>query len=119
MRWYAAHAIMVTKFKDGNQNKFPIWENIILVIADSPDEAREKATMRARDDEGDSLGTYRYEGREAVWVFEGIRKLIECQDAENQPHDGTELTYSVFEVDSEELLRKLVQGKPARILYEE
>lgn len=119
MRWYAAHVIMVTKFKDGKQDKFPIWENVILLRANSPDDAREKAVKRAREDEGDSSGSYMYEGRPATWVFSGIRKLIECQDAENVPGDGTEITYSVFEAEDEEILLNLVNGQSVRITYEE
>jgi len=32
MSWYAASVIMYTKFKDGKQEKYPIWENVILKV---------------------------------------------------------------------------------------
>lgn len=119
MGWYAAHVIMVTRFKDGKQDKFPIWENVILVSAGSPQEAEKKAIRRAREDEGDSSGTYTYEGRAATWVVAGIRKLIECQDGENCPADGTEITYSVFEADNEDIVEQLASGGSVTIRYEE
>jgi hypothetical protein len=110
---------MVTRFKDGKQDKFPIWENVLLVTAESPDEAEQKAIRRAREDEGDSSGSYTYDGRPATWVVAGIRKLIECQNAETPPADGTEVTYSVFEADSEETVEKLTSGDVVTIRYEE
>jgi len=65
MSWYAASIIMLTKFKDGIQDKYPVWENVILIEGNSPDEASEKALARAREDEGDSAGTYLWEDRPA------------------------------------------------------
>ena len=116
--WYAAHAIMYVKFKDGNQDKYPFWENIILIEAVSSDEAFEKAEARARLDEGDSSNSFTWEGRPATWVFAGLRKLISCVDSEERPSHGTELTYSQMEVQSETDFKKLVSGDPVMVLYE-
>lgn len=57
MNWYAAHAIMYMKFKDRQQEKYPLWENILLIAAESDEEALAKAVVRAKEDEGDSEGT--------------------------------------------------------------
>ncbi len=119
MTWYAASIIMFVKFKDGIQNKFPIWENVILIEASSSDEAFRKAEKRALDGEGDSDGTFRWEDRDAEWVFAGIRKLLECIDVENKPADGNEITFSHFEVESKEVLSQLVNGETVMIKYEE
>ena len=118
-KWYAASVIMYTKFKDGLQNKYPIWENVILIEAESSDEALKKATKRAQEDEGDSGGTYFYEDRAATWVFGGVRKLTECKDSASKPGDGTEVTYSEMEVDTEQSLSKLINGEPVIVRYEE
>ena len=53
MGWYAASIIMYTEFKDGVQDKYPVWENIILIEGQSETEAKEKAEKRGREDEGD------------------------------------------------------------------
>lgn len=119
MGWYAASVIMYTKFKNGIQEKYPVWENVILIEAQSVEEAFEKAETRGRMDEGDSSGTYFYDDRPAMLVFAGIRKMIKCQDFESRPKEGTEVTYSRMEVDSEEALSKLVNGEPVNIRYEE
>jgi hypothetical protein len=119
MTWYAASIIMYTGFKGGKQDKFPIWENIVLIQAESADQALEKATKRGLEDEGDSNGTYFYEDRPATLVFAGIRKLIETQDSAKQPSDRTEVSYSQMQVDDEESLSKLVNGEPVAVWYEE
>ena len=49
--WYAASIIMLVKFKDGNQDKYPVWENVILIKASSDDEAIKKAEKEGREKE--------------------------------------------------------------------
>ncbi|MBN2004361.1 MAG: DUF4288 domain-containing protein [Anaerolineae bacterium] len=61
MNWYAAHAVMYVKFKDRQQEKYPLWENILLIAAESDEEALAKAVARAKEDEGDSGGTFTME----------------------------------------------------------
>jgi hypothetical protein len=117
MSWYAAHTIMYVKFKDGRQTTYPFWENIILIEADSDEEAMSSAIARAKEDTGDSDGTFTWEGRPATWCFAGVRKLVECEDADNKPGDGTEITYLEMEVDGEESLARLVNGEPVIVRY--
>ena len=119
MSWYAAHCIVFTKFKEGPQESFPIFENIYLIEAATPDEALEKASTRGKEEEGDASGTYTYDDRPATLVFGGVRKMIECEDPEDRPKDGTEITYSRMEVADEDSLDKLVSGEPVTVLYEE
>jgi hypothetical protein len=117
MPWYVAHAIMWVRFNDGHQDKYPVWENLLLFEAPSDNVAHQKAQQRAREDEGDSKGTLRWEGRPATWCYAGIRKLVRCQD--DIPQSGTELTYSRYEVATEEALARLANGRPVAVLYEE
>jgi hypothetical protein len=108
---------MYVKFKDGNQTKYPFWENIILIEAESSDEAYEKAEVRARQDEGDSRGSFTHESRPARRVFAGLRKLVSCVFPEERPGHGTEITYSQMEVTSGADFKKLVNGEPVMVLY--
>lgn len=119
MSWYAAHNIMYVMFKDGCQDKYPVWENIILIEAESEEQALKKATKIGQEAEGDSLGTFYWENRPATWVFAGVRKLIKCQSRNEKPSDGTEITYSEMLLDCEESLSKLVSGETVTIIYEE
>lgn len=119
MKWFAAHAILTTRFKDGEQRFFPVTENVYLIAAATVEEARAKAAKRAIQSEGDSRGSYNYEGRPAILKFEGIRKLIECEESDRAPLDGDEITYSNYEVGNTEDLQKLVTGESVNLRYEE
>jgi hypothetical protein len=114
--WYAAHLILYVQFKNGRQRKFPVWENIILIKAKSEEEAFAKAEQRGKEDEGDD-DTFKWEGKPARWVFAGVRKLTLCDDPERRPDDGTEVSYTEMEVDSEQAVAKLVGGQSVSVTY--
>ena len=119
MPWFAAHVIMSVRFKDGNQDTYPVWENIILLEAPTDKEAWQKAEQRAIEDEGDSQGSFTWGGRPATWVFAGIRKLIMTDYLGARPESGTEVTYSEMELATAEDLRKLVDGESVEVTYVE
>lgn len=122
MPWYTAHVILYTKFLDGIQDTYPVWENIVMIQAATPADAFAIAERKGRfeGDEQDSAG-YTYDGRPAVWAYAGIRKLnevLEGFDSELPEEQGTEVTYSSFILDSEEALHKLVENQDVSLLYE-
>jgi hypothetical protein len=119
MSWYAAHVVMYIKLKSGRQFEYPIWENIVLVDADSDEAAIEKAARIGRESEGDSSGTLRWNDAAASLVFAGVRKVIRCQEPEEPPTDGKEVSYSQMYVDSEQSIQDLANGLPVHVLYEE
>lgn len=119
MKWYAASILIGIKYKDGIQDTYPIMENVVLIQASADEEAHNKASKRALAYEGDADGTFCWDDRPANAVFVGIRKIIECVDSDSQPGDGTEITYSMMEVDSEDALKKLISGESVVIVYEE
>jgi hypothetical protein len=117
--WYAAHLILYVKLKHHAQRHYPIWENILLIKARNEEEAFAKAEARGKEEEGDDGGTFRWAGKPARWVFAGVRKLTLCEDAEKRPDDGTEVSYTELEVDSEQAVRKLVRGQSVAVTYRE
>ena len=117
--WYAAHLILYVKLKNHTQRNYPIWENIVLIKARSEEEAFAKAEARGKEEEGDDGGTFRWAGKPARWVFAGVRKLTLCEDAEKRPDDGTEVSYTELEVDSEQAVRKLVRGQSVAVTYKD
>jgi hypothetical protein len=94
-----------------------VWENIVLIKADSNDEAFAKANQRGLEEAGDEDGTFRWGGKPAEWVFAGVRKLTSCEDPERRPGDGTEVSFIEMVLDSEQEVHKLVQGEPVRLQY--
>src|SRR5581483_5489081 len=119
-KWYVAHVILYVKFKDGEQDHYPIWENLYLIKASSPKKAWEKADECGRLEERASKGSgLRWAGRPATWVYAGTRKLNEClEDPFEGPFAGkAEVTYSELRVESAKELKKLVKGTPVSITY--
>lgn len=132
MTWFAAHIISYVKFEDGVQDTYPLWENVILIEAESDTKAFEEAQRIGQayyDDSADpEKAGLTWDERPAYWVFAGVRKLIkitetastimEQSDPWSRPGHGTEVTYSEMVVDSAEALSKLVNGSPVTVLYE-
>lgn len=118
MSWYAAHLVIFARLK-GNapQQSYPVWENIVLIEADSEDEAIRKAELRGREEEGDDDGTFRWTDKPAEWVFAGLRKLTLCQDAQKRPKNGTELSYTELELGSEQAVYQLMEGEPVCVRF--
>jgi hypothetical protein len=119
MPWYSAHAIMAVRFKKGRRRRIPIWENIILVRAKDADEAWEKASVRAKEDEGDDEGTMIWNGKPASHVFIGLRVLVSVshRGTSGRLRSGDELTYLEYDVADERSLRALVGGKTCDVRY--
>lgn len=114
MNWYAAHIVMFAEFKSAEQDRFPVWENIVLIAAADEEEAFAKAERHGRAAEGDDGGSFRWGKHPARWVFAGVRKLTECDSVFQKSSDGVELSYTEFELDSRVAVEKLVAGEPVR-----
>lgn len=117
MKWFAAHNIFYFRFKDGVQDTYPVWENIYLIEADGFDEARDKAAALGQQSAGDSSGTLHFVERPAELVFAGVRKVVSCVEEDERPKDGTEITYSDFEVADRASLDDLAQGRSVVVRY--
>jgi hypothetical protein len=117
--WYAAHLILYVQLKNRAQRRYPIWENIVLIKARTDEEAHAKAERRGKEEEGDDDGSFRWGDKPARWVFAGVRKVTLCEDPESRPNDGTEVSYTEMEVESELAVRKLVAGQPVAVKYKD
>jgi len=105
MAWYAAHVIMYMRFKDGNRDRYPVYENIYLFQTESAEEALKLAEQGGRQSEGDSSGSLKWEARPAFPAYAGVRKLIKAQSqgvavSETSQLHGREITYSSFQLDA-------------------
>ena len=125
LKWYAASIIMYFKFNQKNQRSFPVWENVLLVRAKTPEQAKVKAAQLAKLEEGPAEEAVVLFGRPARRVFAGVRKVVTCAPAVRGPRrisqgleDGGEATFSTFVVRGEEGLLALASGKSVRVLYQ-
>jgi hypothetical protein len=110
-KWFAAHIVMYVEFKTERQTTYPVWENIVLIHAAGEDEAFAKAESKGRESEGDDGGTFQWDNIPARWVFGGVRKLTLCEDPDERPGDGTEVTYLQMKVRSKNSLMKLIHSE--------
>jgi len=121
MTWFAASAIMFVEFKDGTQDYYPVWENVLLIEADDANEALRLAQQRAKEDEGDSDGSFRCNDRPARWVLAGIRKVLTVahRSAMGQLQSGDEATFTEFVVRDRAALDRLTAGESVELEYVE
>lgn len=120
--WYSAHAIFYYKHEE--QESFLVHENVYILEA--PDERQALAAAEKLACENVDLnedGHLEVNGVPAQYLFAGIRKLIEVetnpQTAKGELPSGTEVTYSVLEVDSLSEVEMLVDGASISVLYRE
>jgi hypothetical protein len=120
---YAAHLIMAVRFDTPRPGPIPFYENVVLIYADSDDDALRKACRIGRDEAAVEENDFRWGGRPARWEFAGVRKLIACRGPAGSGTDrighGAEVTYSEMAVRSEADLKKLVTGEPVEVMYNE
>lgn len=112
--WYCAHIVMLMAFDEEEQDVFPFWENVVLVEADSEEEAFEKAEALGRIEEKNS-GPIIVDDRPAKFVFSGVRKAVLCGHTGEKPREGQELTFSSFECRDRENFDKFVGGDYAEL----
>jgi hypothetical protein len=119
MNWYAAHIVLVVKYKRGSQKSYPAWENVVLIRANSENDAFTKAEEAGLRDATDDDGSFRWRGRAARWEFAGVRKIVELALRRDRPSAGDELTYNELEFDSLSAVQKFVQNLPVQLKIDE
>ena len=119
LSWYAVHAVLLIELKSQTQNSFSVWENIYVVFANSPEEAKEKGATIAKSYEGDSQGSFTWKEEPATFVYKGIRKVISVEGAslgQERIEDGSEVTYNEFEFETLMDLEEFLNQRPTKTL---
>lgn len=124
MTWYAAHLIEYFKIKEGYQDTFPVWENVILLRANSSAEALKLARQIGEENHKIPDDSWRVDDKPAIHVFLGIRKVVECDiddsnDPNTFPNSGTEITYIKMQLATEDDVQKLVRGDSVTVIRED
>ena len=128
MTWFAVNVIVRSKKKtrdpdvpDDADGPRQLWENIILVSADDPDEATQKASDISIQEAAEASHDLLIDGEPAEMVLVGVRKLREIRsllpDGKAEPGDLCEITYSELEVNSQADLLKLAEGYDVIVRY--
>lgn len=103
-RWYLSHEILYLEPDDvSNERERLVWENLILINANSPDEAYQKALQHGLD----SQCEVKVDGQPRRFKFKGLKNLVLIYD---DLEDGAEIEWLETTLDKEEL-EKLIRAK--------
>jgi hypothetical protein len=98
-----------------------LWERVLLVRAEDPDSAIQKASeFGMRDAASNSVDLTDDDGKPAELVFMGVRKLREVEwpeSATGESTDITEVSASEMEVANSDDLVKLARGSSVFVQY--
>ena len=76
MPWYAVSTIMHVRLLGRSQDRFRIWENVILIEAKDQQSAAREGERLGSEDARTSSDGLTWEGARAEWVFDGVRKVV-------------------------------------------
>lgn len=115
MTWFAVHTVITVQRVD-QLGPISIYENIFLVQTTNSSQAKLEGERLVKP-EVDSDDDLTIDGFPAKRAFAGIRKVVNVSNPEpldldnDRPVSGTEITYSEFEVDTEDDVIKFVSGQ--------
>jgi hypothetical protein len=102
--WYLSREIIYFEFADqADQDEYQVWENLILINAQNPEEAYQKALKHGFDSEGDVT----IDGRKGRSKFKGLKTLVAVYE---NIEDGAEIEWQEYMVERDEL-ESLVKPK--------
>ena len=124
MTWYSASIIIAVRTEQQDGSPILVHENVILIEARNDDEAMEKAKTAGKNQVQPGVSeNLRMGNRPAHLEFIGVRKLITVSNPsplsqdKDRPDDGTEVTYSCFELPDEDALVRLSNGNDVTLRY--
>jgi len=117
--YFLGHILMMIKYKKGIQKEFSIFENSVIVKAESEKKALKLFKKKGESQEGDSDGTLIFEGRLSEEKFIGIRQIFEIDEEEfmENINYGIEIGYSKLKIEGKENLKKLLKNDDVILNY--
>ncbi|MDQ3687978.1 MAG: DUF4288 domain-containing protein [Acidobacteriota bacterium] len=96
-KWYLAYEILCIEAEDTSTPEIiTVWENLILIKANDPEEAFSKAMQHGFDSEDE----IEVDGRRGRLKFKGLKNLVLIYD---ELEDGAEIEWREYEVKKDEL----------------
>jgi hypothetical protein len=97
IKWYLSYEVLFFELADKSpQTGILVWENLVLICANDPEEAFKKATDHGRLSEEELL----INDERGFCKFKGIRKLVPIYEDLN---DGAELEWHEFELSPKQM----------------
>jgi hypothetical protein len=122
-KWFSVHVCMYLSVPGGSPRTVPVWENVFLVTARGPGEAKRKGERIGKRER--TMTGLTWGGKRARLLFGGVRKVVACAAATNRAgpsdvvvvHSGMEASYFEFGVPKNKL-RKFLRGDPVQLVVE-
>lgn len=123
MAWFSAALISVIRQRTGEQESYPVWEDVCLIEALNDDDAFRKAEDLGKSRDSDDA-TLTLNGQPASLSFVGVRKIAPIINPFDTPENamplhGSELAFSKYNVLTAFDVEKLVRGESVSVIYEE
>src|SRR5258706_13878706 len=97
VKWYLSYEILYYELTPPSaQERYTVWENLVLIKADSPEEAYEKAMKHGSLSEGQ----VKRGDQTAACRFKGLKNLIKIYE---EIEDGAQLEWKEYEMSKEKL----------------
>lgn len=120
--WYFVYAVFSVDASGCriSGSSIPIWENVFLICGSNVQDVEDKMNNLAFEVQN-ACGRVYLDGVVVSENYEGVRKIISAKedDVYDMVMDGSEITYSRFEVSSYEDLLKFVKGEEVNVVYVE
>lgn len=122
--WFAASLIISIRRLDQSSGPILVTENVVLIEAANAGDALNKAQEIGKS-QVTAAGGFTIDDKPAAKAFVGIRKLSPVSNPARPdldhapPASGSDITQSLFEVDDDDALEALVDGKEVRVAYRE
>ena len=112
VRWYLSYEILYYELCDkaAQGDDILVWENLVLIEADSPEQAYQKAIEHGKASEE----KVKINGKDGRCIFKGLKRLMPIYE---KFEDGSEIEWREYEVSRAEL-DKLVVPKENLALWE-
>jgi hypothetical protein len=97
VKWYLSYEILYFESDDPlKQQDYLVWENLVLIKADSPEEAYDKAVRHGLSSEEEVT----INGQPGRCKFKGLKDLIKIYE---EIEDGAEIEWREYEVSKNSL----------------
>lgn len=123
MTWYTASVLIAMKPTNYKSGPIEVYENMYLIEAPSSQGAQDKAKELGKEEASIADDGLTIDGVPAVREFVGVRKVVSVSNPPpldldaDRPTQGTEVTYSLFEVQDQDSLAKLAAGAAVEVRY--
>jgi Domain of unknown function (DUF4288) len=112
IRWYVAREILYFEYADISlQQDYLVWENLVLLNAQSPEQAYQKAIKHGKDSEEEVT----IDNHKGFCRFKGLKTLSPVYD---DLEDGAEIEWLKYEVEKEQL-QALAKDKEDLLVFAE